>query len=67
MDLEISRWNVEPGAARESAWNVAHYLLDQGPVLNDGDSIGFDLDEKIRIRHLPSMWVPEKTVIRLEL
>jgi len=67
MDLEISRSSVEPGTARESAWNVAHYLLDQGPVLNDGDSIGFGPDEQIRIRHVPSMWNPAKTVIRLEL
>jgi Domain of unknown function (DUF4261) len=67
MEIEISRWNVEPGTARESAWNVAHYLLDQGPVLDDGDSIGFGSDEQIRIRHLPSMWNPARTVIRLEL
>lgn len=67
MDLEISRSNVDPGTARESAWNVAHYLLDQGPVLDDGDSIGFGPDEQIRIRHVPSMWNPAKTVIRLEL
>jgi len=67
MEIEISRSIVDPGEARETAWNAAHYLLDQGPVLYDGDTIGFGPDEQIRIRHVPSMWNPAKMVIRLEL
>jgi hypothetical protein len=67
MEIEISHSSADPGAARESAWNAAHYLLDHGPVLDDGDTIGFGPDEKIRVRHVPSVWNPAKMIIRLEL
>lgn len=30
--------------------NLCSYILDQGPVLNDGDTIGIDANASMRIR-----------------
>jgi hypothetical protein len=66
MEIEIPRIEMAPGELREWLINIIFYLLENGPVLKDGETIGGSADEKIRIRHCPSSFGHSGTVIRLE-
>ena len=57
----------KPATLVDRAFNFAHYLLDRGPVLKDGDTIGLSAQERFRIRHVPSAADPTRTVYRIEL
>ena len=54
MELEANPASLPP----QDAWNVlqglAAYLIVNGPVVNDGDTIGQDAKHKIVVRHQPS-------------
>lgn len=65
--MEIEALNSSRSAKEllDRVFNVCHYLLDHGPVLKDGDTIGMSATEKIRVQHKPSNWVENRLVYRL--
>ena len=65
MEIEILNSEHKPPELIDKAFNIGHYLLDKGPILKDGDTIGVSVNEKIFIRHLPSIWDSNKEVYRL--
>lgn len=65
MEIEIPRIEMEPGELREWVLTIVYYLLENGPVLNDGDTIGATDDQRILIRHQPSQFGHEGDVICL--
>jgi hypothetical protein len=67
MELEIPSIDMKPGELREWAMNISGYMLENGPVLKDGDTVGMSAEQKIRIRHCKSQYNRELTVIRMEL
>ena len=67
MELELVALREKPATLVDRAFNFAHYLLDHGPVLKDGDTIGLSAQERFRIRHVPSAGEPSRTVYRIEL
>ncbi len=66
MEIEIPRIDMEPGELREWLLNIMYYLLENGPVLKDGQTIGMTAEQQIHIRHCPSSFGHPGTVIRLE-
>jgi hypothetical protein len=66
MEIEIPRIDMEPGELREWLLNIMYYLLENGPVLKDGETIGMSAEQHVRIRHCPSSFGHPGTVIRLE-
>jgi hypothetical protein len=66
MEIEIPRIEMPTGELREWVLNVMDYLLENGPVLKDGETIGTSAEQKIRIRHCPSSFGHAGKVIRLE-
>jgi hypothetical protein len=66
MEIEIPRIEMEPGDLREWLLNIMYYLLENGPVLKDGQTIGMSAEQQIRIRHCPSSFGHPGKVIRLE-
>lgn len=66
MEIEVSSSRRDPQFLIERVFNVAHFLLDKGPILHDGETIGLTDDEKIEIRHGPSMCDEKTTVIQLD-
>jgi hypothetical protein len=64
-EIEVHGSISDPKSIRSNMWNAAHHLLDHGPVLKDGDTIGFERDQRIQISHVPSMLEQTRTVIRL--
>jgi uncharacterized protein DUF4261 len=66
MEIEIPRIDMEPGELREWLLNIMYYLIENGPVLKDGETIGMSAEHHIRIRHCPSSFGHAGKVIRLE-
>ncbi len=54
MEVEIPHSALEPQTLVDRAFNIAHYLMERGPVLEDGHTLGISTDEKFEIRHIPS-------------
>jgi hypothetical protein len=67
MELELVAIREKPATLVDRAFNFAHYLLEHGPVLEDGHTIGLSTEERFRIRHVPSAVDPSRTVYRIEL
>lgn len=65
MEIEIPSIRKSPGELREWLVNIVMYLIEKGPVLLDGQTIGPDKDSEMRIRHLPSLYGSPGTTIRL--
>jgi len=66
MEIEIPRIDMQAGELREWLLNIMYYLLENGPVLKDGETIGMSAEQKIRIRHCPSRFGHPGKVICLE-
>jgi hypothetical protein len=66
MEIEIPRIEMGPGELREWLLNIMYYLLQNGPVLKDGQTIGMTAEQQIRIRHCASSFGHSGKVIRLE-
>ncbi len=66
MEIEIPRIAMEPSELREWLLDIMYYLLEKGPVLKHGETIGMTAEQQIRIRHCPSQFGHPGTVICLE-
>jgi hypothetical protein len=66
MEFEIPRIDMEIGELREWLLNIMYYLLEKGPVLLDGQTIGISAEQQIHIHHRPSRFGHSGKVICLE-
>jgi hypothetical protein len=66
-EFEVPATRRAPIEVVERLLAFARYVLAQGPVLNDGETIGFTADEKIPIRHRRSKWNEKQDVIQLTM
>lgn len=66
MEIEIPRIQMPPGELRDWTVNIAYYLLEKGPVLKHGNTIGMTAEQQIRIRHMPSLFGHPGKVLRME-
>jgi hypothetical protein len=55
MDIEVDQSTMEIGDLFSFVSNIAHYLIKNGPVIGDGNTVGGNEEEKIIVRHRPSM------------
>ncbi|MDQ3037762.1 MAG: DUF4261 domain-containing protein [Myxococcota bacterium] len=67
MELECVGTRASAPHVLDRMFDVAHYLCDRGPVLEDGQTIGRSDAERISARHRPSRWKRPGKVIFLEL
>ncbi len=56
MELEVRKSRRSAADVTSAAYNTAHYLIDRGADLRDGDTIGFSAAQTIRVRHADSKW-----------
>lgn len=66
MEIEIPRIEMDPGELREWLLNIIYYLLEKGPVLKHGQTIGMSAEHQISIKHTASSFGHSGKVIRLE-
>lgn len=55
MDIEVDRCRMDLQELFEFVSNIAHYLIQSGPVIADGNTVGGSAEERILVRHRPSM------------
>lgn len=66
MEFETEESPEPPGELRERFFGLASYVLENGPVIKDGDTIGEDANERIRVTYAKSAFGHEGKVMRLE-
>jgi hypothetical protein len=67
MDIEVDRCKMKPQELFEFVSNIAHYLIQSGPVIEDGNTVGGSEDERILVNHRPSMIEPGRCVYKIVL
>lgn len=65
MDIEVDSCSMPVGDLFEFVSNIAHYLIQSGPVIEDGNTVGGSEDERILVRHLPSVIDQERLVYKI--
>lgn len=65
MDIEVDRCKMDVEDLFEFVSNIAHYLIQSGPVIADGNTIGGSKDERIVVRHRPSMIDEDRQVYKV--
>jgi hypothetical protein len=65
MDIEVDRCEMKAGELLEFVSNIAHYLIQSGPVISDGNTVGGSAEERILVRHRPSMIDKKKKVYKI--
>lgn len=66
MEIETQESPEKPSDLRERLQGLARYLLQNGAVIRDGDTIGQDTREKIRVIYSDSAFGNDKRVMRLQ-
>ncbi len=66
MEFETDNATDDVGTLRERLFNLANYVLEKGPVIKDGNTVGADANEKIRVVYSKSMYGHEGRVMRLD-
>lgn len=67
MEIEIDKTVWSPNEIREFMYNISHYLIENGPVINDGDTIGGDENERIVVQFGDSMWEKDERVYKIKM
>ena len=65
MEFETQRSPEPPGELRERLLALAGYVVENGPVIRDGDTVGEDAQERIRVVYSNSSFGHEGKVMRL--
>ena len=65
MEIEVPSVDMSPGDLREWLFNIMLYLIQKGPVLQHGQTIGMTAEHLVPITHGPSSFGRPGTVIRL--
>jgi len=65
MDIEIDRCKMDLEDLFDFVSNLAHYLIQSGPVIADGNTVGGSEDERILVRHRPSMIDADRQVYKI--
>lgn len=64
-EFEVTSSPEKPSELRERLESLAYYVLENGSVLNDGDTLGVDENEKLSITHEHSQFGQSGEVIVL--
>ncbi|MBX7104587.1 MAG: DUF4261 domain-containing protein [Gemmataceae bacterium] len=66
MEFETENSPEPPGELRERLFDLANYVLENGPVIKDGDTVGEDANERIRVVYAKSAFGHKGKAMRLE-
>jgi hypothetical protein len=66
MEIEAENSPEPPGELHDRLMRMAEYLLEQGPVIRDGDTVGDDENQRIRVVYAKPKFDKGEQVMRLE-
>lgn len=67
MEIEIKDSEMSSNAVLSFMYNIIAYLLENGPVIKDGDTIGNDENQRFAVRYGKSMRDSNQEVMIVEL
>lgn len=67
LEIEIPRSKIPRELLYTRGRDFAAYVMQAGPVLKHGDTVGATAEDKTRITHEPSIFNPEQTVCRINM
>lgn len=62
-EIEIIKSRVKATELLNFTYNIASYLIEKGPVVKDGDTVGDDEKKRIKVKFRPSVWKREGSVM----
>jgi hypothetical protein len=65
MEIEVDRSKMKVQELFEFVSNIAHYLIQSGPVIADGNTVGESAEQRILVRHFPSMIESKRRVYKI--
>jgi hypothetical protein len=65
LEIEIDRSRRPPQEILDFCYGIVSYVLTRGATIGDGETVGRSAEEKIKVRHKPSMW-DRGTAMKLE-
>lgn len=65
MEVEVDRSGMQVQDLFEFVSNIAHYPIQSGPVIGDGNTVGGSEEERILVRHRPSMIERSRRVYKI--
>jgi hypothetical protein len=65
MEIEVKGSPERPSELRERLVALATYLVENGPVIKDGDTVGSSNEERIKVKYSKSEFGHEGLVMRL--
>jgi hypothetical protein len=65
MDIEIPQTSEDAPAVFDRLTNLVGYMIDNGPVIGDGDTVGHNAEEKIEVVHADSAFDDGRRVLQL--
>ena len=65
MEFETLTAPESPGKLRERFLALAGYVIENGPVIGDGNTVGDDAEERIRVKYANSSYGQKDKVMRL--
>ena len=65
MDIEVDRCTMGLEELFEFVSNIAHYLVQSGPVIADGNTVGGSEEERIVVHHRSSMVDANRKVYKI--
>lgn len=65
MEIEVDRCRMDLEKLFEFVSNIAHYLVQSGPVIADGNTVGGSEEDRILVRHGLSMIDQERRVYKI--
>ena len=65
MEIEIERCRMGAQELFEFVSNIAHYLIQCGPVIEDGNTVGGSEAERILVQHRPSLVDADRRVYKI--
>lgn len=66
-EIEVVFSRREPQTLLEYVYNVAYYLIENGPVIHEGETIGLNEDERFPVTFEQSRLTDQPRVMRIEL
>ncbi|GAB6167248.1 hypothetical protein JCM19992_32480 [Thermostilla marina] len=66
-EIEVHQSRRDPQFILDRVYNIAAYLLENGPVIEDGHTVGQSADEKFTVHIGPSKFDESMTVLRIDM
>ena len=67
MEIEIINSTSDPESVMEFGISITNYLMENGPIIRDGDTIGSSASQRIKVNFEPSIWDESREVYRIYL